>query len=340
MTTGRFARRGLRAVLLVLLALGLAGAAGCSPASGPGGGQEVTPGPGPPEGEEAARPLPVAVFLARADGLEAVFRSVNVLPEEAPRAALEALVAGPTSFEARQGFTPVLPPSCTVRGVTVADGVATADFSRELISDSGLVGGGSRAEVLALHAIYLTLAQFPDVERVKVLVEGSGDGQVDGRPVRDFWGHVGLPEYLTGPVATLRVPGRQEVGSAAAGAAGGLRLQGVRWWAHPALFRVTLTLEGGGGSLREVPLARASRSGNAVSLTVPGVAEAAVADLEPGDAVALNDWRADRLAWEREDPCTFRLTLRPERSYGWRLWGLTDPARIVLDVYATGPAAP
>lgn len=329
-------------VLLLLLAGVLSTATGCLPGPTPGQPDSGVPPPAPPGEETPPAPLPVAVFLARGGSLEAVFRSLSVAPEEGPRAALEALVAGPTTFESRQGYAAVLAPSTVVRSVTLADGIATADFSRELVTRSGDVGGGSRSEALALHAIYLTLAQFPGVERVKVLVEGQSEGQVEGRSIRDFWGYVGLPDYLAGPVPVLKVAERQQVGNqGAAGQAGGFRLTAVRWWAHPSLFRLVFTLEGAGGSvLTGVPPAQASFSGEhrTLLLTVPAVKEAVVADLKVGEALEVNDWRVERLAWEKAVPCSFRLTLHPDHSYGWRLWGLTDPARVVLDVYATGPA--
>ncbi|MDI6894668.1 MAG: GerMN domain-containing protein [Bacillota bacterium] len=333
--------RGLPGLVVVVFCslLVLAGCLAGEKAPPPG----TVVSPPPPAGPEpAAAPLPVAVFLAREGKLEAVFRSLPVSPEEGPRAALEALVGGPTSFETRQGFAAVLPPSTAVRGVTVADGVATADFSREIVTRSGDVGGGSLSESLALHAIYLTLAQFPDVERVKVLVEGQSEGTVDGRSIKDFWGHLGLPEYLEGAVPVLRVAERQEVGDQeVARQAGGLRLKSLHWWAHPTLFRVVFALEGAGGTgLGGIPAAQASCSSarRTLFLAIPAVKEAAVPDLAAGQTVEVNDWRVEKLVWEKASPCSFRLALHAGHSYGWRLWGLTDPARIVLDVYATGPA--
>jgi spore germination protein GerM len=56
-----------------------------------------------------------------------------------------------------------------VRGVRIKDGIAYADFSKELYS----YGGGScRVEAIE-SAIENTLRQFPGVEEVKILVEGK-----------------------------------------------------------------------------------------------------------------------------------------------------------------------
>lgn len=55
-----------------------------------------------------------------------------------------------------------------VRGVRIEDGIAYADFSKELYS----YGGGScRVEAIG-SAIENTLKQFPQVEKVVILVEG------------------------------------------------------------------------------------------------------------------------------------------------------------------------
>lgn len=331
------AHRGwLLAVLAACLTLTLAG---CLAEEAPPGSDGEPPVP-PPGQQPVVTPLPAAIYLARESHLEAVFRSLPVAPEEGPRAALEALVAGPTPLEERQGYRRVLPPSVVVRGVSVRDGVASADFSREIITRSEEVGGGSRSESLALHAVYLTLVQFPGIEKVKVLVEGQSEGTVDGRSIRDFWGHVGLPEYLQGSVPVLKVVERQRVGDpAVAGKA--LDLKSVRWWGHPSLFRVVFEVAGRGDApLGGVPAAEGSFASRqeTVFVTIPGVKGSAMTDFGPGKAVEVNDWRVQKVAWEKMDPCSFRLTLHPDHTYGWRLWGLTDPARVVVDVYATGPS--
>ncbi|MGQ9738383.1 MAG: GerMN domain-containing protein [Armatimonadota bacterium] len=54
--------------------------------------------------------------------------------------------------------------------VTVHDGVAEVDFSRELVDN---FPGGSTTESLIVESLCKTLAQFTDVEKVRVLVEGK-----------------------------------------------------------------------------------------------------------------------------------------------------------------------
>jgi hypothetical protein len=57
----------------------------------------------------------------------------------------------------------------TVKSVVIKDGVAYADFSKELYS----YGGGSCFVNAIVTSITNTLKQFPEVEEVKILVEGK-----------------------------------------------------------------------------------------------------------------------------------------------------------------------
>ncbi len=99
-------------------------------------------------------------------------------------AALEALLWGPAPPNLA-GFTTALPtpeqvlsypgrapdwgPRVTLRGLTIADGVATADFSRELRA----YGGGSLRVSLIRQQITRTLLQFPTVREVRIAIEGQ-----------------------------------------------------------------------------------------------------------------------------------------------------------------------
>ena len=89
-------------------------------------------------------------------------------------AALQALLAGPTPDEvsAQQVTNPfTYSQDIRVRSVTITNGTATADFSRELLA----YGGGS-ANVGAIGgSITETLKRFPGVTKVVILVEGQPD---------------------------------------------------------------------------------------------------------------------------------------------------------------------
>lgn len=96
------------------------------------------------------------------------------------RRALEVLIQGPPpgSF-----LHPPIPTDTRILGLSISGGLATVDFSREITRV-----GGARSEALLLTAVTHTLAKFPGVERVQILVEGqrtSVGGHIDASdPIR------------------------------------------------------------------------------------------------------------------------------------------------------------
>lgn len=84
------------------------------------------------------------------------------------RAAVEELLRGPTAAERAQSFDSEIPAGTRLRDITIIDGVARADFSRELNTAAG------SCRVTAVRAqIERTLRQFPSVRRVIISVEGN-----------------------------------------------------------------------------------------------------------------------------------------------------------------------
>ncbi|MGM0365415.1 MAG: GerMN domain-containing protein [Actinomycetota bacterium] len=104
-------------------------------------------------------------------------------------ASLEALIEGP---EADELFA-TIPSSTRVNSVVVEDGLAIADFSRELLTDTS-IPHSSATEYLAIYSIVNTLTEFEDIDKVRITIEGKQSGTIDGLPIEDFWGHIGLGE--------------------------------------------------------------------------------------------------------------------------------------------------
>lgn len=107
-------------------------------------------------------------------------------------AALRELLAGPT--EAERNSVPALstavPHDTLLLGITIEEGVATVDLSREFES-----GGGSFSMFGRLAQVVFTVTQFPTVEAVAF--------RLDGEPVTVFSGEgitldepVGRDDYL------------------------------------------------------------------------------------------------------------------------------------------------
>ena len=125
----------------------------------------------------------VNVYYARSDGtgLIAVSRTVNTEKDDKYTAALKSLLTGTKE----KGQTTVIPKKAKLRSVTVKDGVATADFSKEMQEN---FSGGSTGEEMLVGSIVNTLTDFPEVQKVQILI--------DGAPVETLSGHMDLSEPL------------------------------------------------------------------------------------------------------------------------------------------------
>jgi hypothetical protein len=76
-----------------------------------------------------------------------------------------------------EGYESPLPLGTTLRRASITDGLATADFSRELVDN---FSGGSDNEGVAVFAIVDTLCSLPGVKRVQILVEGKVIDSIGG----------------------------------------------------------------------------------------------------------------------------------------------------------------
>lgn len=86
-------------------------------------------------------------------------------PADLPTAILE-LAKGPKSDS---GLECPLPGDCGVKSVSIKNGVATIDFTKEFAQIAQQSDGGHQA----LQAIVFTASQFPGVKQVKITVEGK-----------------------------------------------------------------------------------------------------------------------------------------------------------------------
>jgi germination protein M len=168
-------RRVVGALLCGLLVFAACGDEG---APGPGGA-----GPGAtPTGEETPEPNPTSptgtvtyqVWFYKGEVLTPAARTQESTPRVGT-AALESLIAGPTEEEASRGLGTAIPAGTELLGLTVEDGVATADLTSAYES-----GGGSLSVRMRLAQVVFTLTQFPTVSGVAF--------ELDGRPVSVFSG--------------------------------------------------------------------------------------------------------------------------------------------------------
>jgi hypothetical protein len=115
-----------------------------------------------------------AVFLARDERVAPVRRTVPHTPGVA-RAALTALLAGPSPDDRAAGYGSAIPAGTELLDVAIANGTATVDLSGAFAA-----GGGSSSMLTRIAQVVFTVTQFPGVERVAF--------RLDGRPVTEIGG--------------------------------------------------------------------------------------------------------------------------------------------------------
>ena len=128
------------------------------------------------------------VWFTDAEVLFVTYRTGANLPRVGT-AALEALLAGPDSFEEDYGLRTAIPDGTQLLGLEIEDGIARADLSSEFES-----GGGSASMQARLAQVVFTLTQFPTVEGVVFSLDGEpidvlgGEGVVIDHPLtrRDY----------------------------------------------------------------------------------------------------------------------------------------------------------
>ncbi len=99
-----------------------------------------------------------------------------------PASALQALLNGPLVHEE---LLAAVPPTTKLLDVVVHDGLATTNFSAEIVHD---FNGGSLIESYLVKAIVNTLTEFPEIHRVQILIEGE--------VVESIGGHILITEPL------------------------------------------------------------------------------------------------------------------------------------------------
>ena len=175
-------------ILAVLLLSGCAPANGGLQTNGSGTVAEPVQKPAEQTPNAAAETVPVKIYFGTHDG-QYVVAETHMVKKDALllQRAMEILVAGPKNT----GLIAVAPPGTKVKGVSVKDRTAYVDFSGEMIKRgfSSSSFGSSSMEILTVGAIVNTLTEFPEVEKVQILV--------DGKKVSTLFGHLDVSDPLS-----------------------------------------------------------------------------------------------------------------------------------------------
>ncbi|MFY9390419.1 MAG: GerMN domain-containing protein, partial [Limnochordia bacterium] len=100
-----------------------------------------------------------------------------------PEKALELLLEGPTPEEKDQDLWPSVSVGTKLLGLKISDGLASANFSKELQTN---FVGGSQLEGHLVDAIVSTLIQFPEIEKIEILIEGERVESIAGHVLIEY----------------------------------------------------------------------------------------------------------------------------------------------------------
>lgn len=148
------------------------------------GAKAAAPSSGEKKTATAAKEITVKVYYPKEDGtkLVAVSRKVKIDQEDQYTAAMRSLMSGTQE----KGQTAIIPKQAKLQSVKVENGTASVSFSKELSKN---FVGGSTGEEMLVGSIVNTLTEFPEVKRVKILI--------DGKSVESLSGHMDLTQPLT-----------------------------------------------------------------------------------------------------------------------------------------------
>jgi len=160
---------------VVVLAL-LAGCGGGDEASptATGSSEQVTNETTPTSEDETTS---LRVYLVRGEHVAVSTREVERTSAVAA-AAMRELLEGPDADDRTGELGTAIPAGTEFRSVSVADGTATVDLSREFQT-----GGGSMSMALRVAQVVYTLTQFPTVERVAFRIEGEPVDAIGGEGI-------------------------------------------------------------------------------------------------------------------------------------------------------------
>lgn len=109
------------------------------------------------------------VYRASADGTEKLLPEKLTIQDNGKSCEYNALVALCTTKPQDPKMDDVFPIGVKVLSLDVKDGIAYADFSKEIKNASR----GSYNEMLICYAIVNTLTEFKHIQKVQILIEGK-----------------------------------------------------------------------------------------------------------------------------------------------------------------------
>ena len=115
-----------------------------------------------------AEKIGIKVYYPDDNGMKLVAetRTVETTQDGKYKAAMESLLSGTKA----KGVVTIIPKKAKLKSVAVKNGIATVDFSEDLVKN---FAGGSTGEEMLVGSIVNTLTEFPEVKSVQILLEGK-----------------------------------------------------------------------------------------------------------------------------------------------------------------------
>ncbi|MDO4177774.1 MAG: GerMN domain-containing protein [Phascolarctobacterium sp.] len=136
-------------------------------------GCDSTPSKGPDKDSkpvtEVKKEQSFIVYRASADGSEKLLPEKLTVQDNGKPIEYNALVALCSTKPQNAKMDDVFPVGVKVLGLEIKDGIAYADFSKEIKNASK----GSYNEMLICYAITNTLTEFKHIQKVQILIEGK-----------------------------------------------------------------------------------------------------------------------------------------------------------------------
>lgn len=139
-------------------------------------GQNSAPRPGrtlDKQLEPETKTIDIVLYFSDAQA-EKLVKEVRSVPqtEAVAKVAVEELIKGPA-----KGGEATMPKGTRLLGVSIRDGLAEVNLSKEFVDNHP---GGSAGERLTVYSIVDTLTEFSTVKQVRLLVEGAAVDTIAG----------------------------------------------------------------------------------------------------------------------------------------------------------------
>lgn len=159
----------------LVLTLALAGCGETQkPASQPARTVPAASSESAPANQEAT----LSIYLPEADGMHIARHDMKVkASQKTLKNALYQMIQ-----KDRASQYPMLPAGLSIKDVSVKDGTATVNFSRQLKD----MAGGTTTETLFIAMVVDTATEFPNVQQVMF--------QIEGQPVQKLTGHLDMSQ--------------------------------------------------------------------------------------------------------------------------------------------------